>query len=71
MDTDQLVQEVARAMAQALQQQQRPQEVAAALNVDLRNFSGRQEYRNSKDWRTEYLAEDLTTQEDPRHQGRS
>ena len=45
MDPEQLAQVVATAVAQALlqQQQQRPREAAAALKVELKDFSGRQE----------------------------
>ena len=67
---------VVTAVAQALlqqqqqQQQQRPREAAAALKVELKDFSGRQE--DWEDWRIEHLAkaealgfaEELTTHED-------
>ena len=47
MDPEQLTQVVATAVVQALlqqqQQQQRPREAAAALKVELKDFSGRQE----------------------------
>ena len=46
MDPEQLAQVVATAVVQALlqqQQQQRPREAAAALKVELKDFSGRQE----------------------------
>ena len=66
---------VATAVAQALlrrqqqQQQQRSREVVAALKVELKGFSGRQE--DWEDWRIEHLAkaealgfaEELTTHE--------
>ena len=75
MDPEQLTQVVANAVAQALlqqqqqQQQQRPWEAAAALKVELKNFSGRQE--DWEEWRIEHLAkaeamgfaEELTTHE--------
>ena len=62
MDPGQLAQVFATAVAQALlqqqqqQQQQRqiPREAAAALKVELKDFSGRQE--DWKDWRIEHLA---------------
>ena len=75
MAPEQLAQVVATTAAQALlqqqqqQQQQRPREAAAALKVELEDFSGRQE--DSEDWRIEHLAkaealgfaEELTTHE--------
>ena len=60
MNPEQLAQVVPTAMAQALlqqqqqQQQQRPREAAAALKVELKHFSGRQE--DWEDWRIEHLA---------------
>ena len=57
MDPEQLAQVVATAVAQALlqqQQQQRSREAAAALKVELKDFSGRQE--DCEDWTIEYLA---------------
>ena len=73
---EQLAQVVATAVAQALlqqqqqQQQERPREAAAALKVDLKDFSGRQE--DWGDWRIELVAkaealgfaEELITQRD-------
>ena len=71
MDPEQLAQVVATAVAQALlqQKQQRPREAAAALKVELKDFSGRQE--DWEDWRIEHLAkaealrfaQELTTHE--------
>ena len=71
MDPEQLAQVVATAVAQALlqQQQQRPREAAAALKVELKGFSGRQE--DWENWRIENrakaeaseFAEELTTHE--------
>ena len=57
LDPEQLAQVVATAVAQALlqqQQRQRPREAAAALKVELKDFSGRQE--DCENWRIEYLA---------------
>ena len=56
MNLKQLAQVVSTAVAQALlqQQQQIPREAAAALKVELKNFSGRQE--DWEDWRIEHLA---------------
>ena len=56
MDPDQLAQVVAIAVAQALlqQQQQRPREAAAALKVELKDFSGRQ--KDWEDWGIEHFA---------------
>ena len=71
MDPEHLAQLIATAVAQALlqHQQQRPREAAAALQVELKDFSGRQE--DWEDWRIENLAkaealgfaEELTTHE--------
>ena len=75
MDPEQLAQVVATAVAQALlqqqqqQQQERPREAAAALKVELKDFSGRQE--DWEDWRIEHVAkseslgfaQELTTHE--------
>ena len=62
MDPKQLAQVIATAVAQALlqqqqqqQQQQRPWEAAAALKVERKDFSGRQE--DWEDWIIEHPSE--------------
>ena len=78
IDPEQLAQVVATAVAQALlqqqqrQKQQRPREAAAALKVELEDFSGRQ--KNQEDWRTEHLAKADAlgfAEELPTHEGRN